>query len=88
MAVWRQVLVELVNVEGVDGADDVSAELRDVDVTEVDVLTVGRRSSAGAHCVHRLTALVFGSHVQVCLRGGGRCWRPVRLTWNAKSSEP
>lgn len=38
MTVERKVLVKLVNVEGLHIADDISAELRDVYIAEVNVL--------------------------------------------------
>lgn len=38
MAVEREVLVKLVHVKGLHVADDISAELRDVYIAEVDVL--------------------------------------------------
>lgn len=83
VAVGREVLVKLVDVESVDVADDVSAELRDVHVTEVYVLTADGVNRAGA-ALHRPVALVFVPHVKVSFRGSGRCWRPMRLTWKPK----
>ena len=51
VAVGGQVLVELVDVEGLDVGDDVAAELADVHVAEVDVelapdWAVGERAEA------------------------------------------
>lgn len=37
MAVGREVLVELVDIEGLDVGDDIAAQLADVHVTEVNV---------------------------------------------------
>lgn len=66
MTVQREVLVKLVDVEGLHIADDISAELRDVYVAEVDVLPVA---------VNKAAAFVFKvllrSMVQVCFGGGG-----------------
>ena len=67
------------DVESVDGVDDVGAELGDVHVAEVNVLT----APAAALC--RPMALMFVPCVQVSLRGSGRRWRSVRLTWTATS---
>lgn len=80
MAAGRKVLVELVHVECVHGADDVRAELGDVHVAEVDVLTAGGRHGAVA-AICRPVAVVFVCHVDFSFRGGGRCWRSVRVTW-------
>lgn len=59
VAVGRQILVELVDVEPVDGADDVGAQLRDVHVAEVDVLTAAGRSRTRGAALQRPQALVF-----------------------------
>lgn len=67
-AVQRQVLVELAHVERAHAADDVAAELRDVQIAEVDVLSCVLR--------HTLRALML-----IGLRGGRRRWRPVCLNW-------
>lgn len=83
MAVGREVLVELVDVKSVDGADDVGAELWDVHVTEVNVLTGGGRNRAG-DAVQGPMAVVFVPHVKVGFRCSWRCWRSMRLTWKPK----
>lgn len=77
-AVGREVLVELVDVEGLDGADDVGAELGDVHDTEVDVLTA---PCGGGRGVCGTLTLVFVPHVEVCFWSSWRRWRSVRLTW-------
>lgn len=78
MAVRREVLVELVDVESVDGPDDVGAEVRDVYVAEVNVLAAGR---GGGASVGRPVELVLGSRGNVGLWCSRRRWRPLRLTW-------
>lgn len=68
MAVEGEVLVKLVHVEGLHVADDISAELRDVYVAEVNVLPVA---------VNKTTAFMFQillhPVVQVCFGSSGRC---------------
>lgn len=68
MAVEREVLVKLVHVEGLHVADDISAELRDVYVAEVDVLPAA---------VDETTAFVFQillhPVVQICFGSSGWC---------------
>lgn len=68
MAVEREVLVKLMHIEGLHVADDISAELRDVNVAEVNVLPVA---------VNEATAFVFQillyPVVQVCFGSCG--WR-------------
>lgn len=64
------------DVKSVYGAYDVTAELRDVNVTEVNVLAAGGRNRA----IHRAVTLMFGPHVKVGFRGSRRCWRSMRLT--------
>lgn len=70
------------DVESIYGADDISAEVRDVHVTEINVLAAGGRNRAE---LHRLVALVLGPLVKVCFWGSGRCWKSVRVT--CKSSQ-
>lgn len=74
MAVEREVLVKLVHIEGLHVADDISAELRDVYVAEVDVLPVA---------VNKTTAFMFQIRlhpvVQVCFGSSGRCWGTMGL---------
>lgn len=72
VAVWCEVLVKLAHVKSVDGPNDISAEVCDVYITEVDVLTAGWRDGAS---VRRSGNLAFGFW---CTR---RCWRSIRLTW-------
>lgn len=50
MAVKREVLVKLMHIEGLHVADDISAELRDVNVAEINVLPAA---------VDEATAFVF-----------------------------
>lgn len=85
MAVWRQVLVELADVESINGADDVGTEFGNVHVTEVKVLTVGgkNRTAAAAH----LVGAMFTPCEQLGFRGSGRCWRSMRLTWENRQRE-
>ena len=74
MAVEREVLVELMHIKGLHVADDISAELRDVDVAEVDVLPAA---------VNKATALVFQillhPVVQICFGSSGWCRGTVGL---------
>lgn len=74
MAVEREVLVKLMHVEGLHVADDISAELRDVYITEVDVLSTA---------VNQTTAFMFKillhPVVQVCFGSCGWCRRTVGL---------
>lgn len=76
VTVQREVLVELVDVEGLDVADDVGAELGDVHVAEVYVLPVA---------VDKTAAFVFevrlGSVVQVCFGGSGRSRWSMSLSY-------
>lgn len=80
MAVEREVLVELVHVEGLHVADDLSAELRDVDVAEVDVLPVA---------VDKTAAFVFQillhPVVEVCFGSSGWCRGTMGLPWKKMS---
>ena len=82
MAVQREVLVELVHIEGLHVADDVGAELGDVHVTEVDVLPVA---------VDQTTAFVFRillrSVMKVGFRGRGRCGGAVGLPCNKNTAD-
>lgn len=50
MAIKREVLVKLMHIKGLHVADDISAELRDVNVAEVNVLPAA---------VNEATAFVF-----------------------------
>lgn len=59
-----QVLVELVDVKGIHVADDIGAQLRDVQVAEVDVLPSP---------IQVAPALMFQPKIQLCLGGGGGC---------------
>lgn len=68
MAVEREVLVKLVHVEGLHVADDISAELRDVDVAKVDVLPVAVNETAAF-----VFQILFQPVVQVGFRSSG--WR-------------
>ena len=74
MAVEREVLVELVHVEGLHVADDISAELRDVDVAEVDVLPAAVNKTAAL-----VLQILLHPVVQVCFGSGGWCGGTVRL---------
>ena len=79
VAVEGQVLVELVDVEGVHVPDDLTAQLGDVHVAEVNVLTP---------TVHQAAAfqlqLLLAPVVQVSLGGCGRGGRPVGLPWGSQ----
>lgn len=74
MAVEREVLVELVHVEGLHVADDISAELRDVDVAEVDVLPATVNKTAAL-----VLQILLHPVVQVCFGSGGWCGGTMRL---------
>ena len=74
MAVEREVLVELVHVEGLHVADDISAELRDVDVAEVNVLPAAVNKTAAL-----VLQILLHPVVQVCFGSGGWCGGTVRL---------
>lgn len=75
VAVKRKVLVELVHVEGLHVADDIGAELRDVDVAEVDVLPAAVDEAAAF-----MFQILLHPVVQVCLGSSWRCRRTMRLT--------
>lgn len=68
MAVQREVLVELMHIEGLHVADDIGAELRDVHVAEVDVLPAAVDEATGF-----VFQILLDAMVQVCFRSGGRC---------------
>lgn len=82
MAIEREVLVKFVNVKGLHIADDISAELRDVYIAEVNVLPAA---------VNKTTAFVFQilfhPVVQVCFRSSGWCRWTVGLPWKIYKSE-
>lgn len=75
MAVEREVLVKLMDVERLHIADDISAELRNVYVAEVDVLSAA---------VNKTAAFVFQillhAMVQVCFGSSGGCRWTMGLT--------
>lgn len=81
VAVEREVLVKLMHVEGLHVADDISAELRDVYVAEVDVLSAA---------VNKTTAfmlkILLHPVVQVCFGSSGWGRRTVGLPWKEKKS--
>jgi glycerate-2-kinase len=79
VAIEGQVLVKLVDIEGVHVADDFTAELRDVHIAEVDVLTPAVHQTAPFQL--QLLLAPTGGVVQVCLGGGGRGGRSVGLAW-------
>lgn len=74
MAIEWEVLVKLMHIKGLHVADDISAELRDINVAEVDVLPAA---------VNQTTAFVFQIMlhpvVQVCFGSSGRCRGAMRL---------
>lgn len=57
VAVWRQVLVQLMDVKSIDVADDICAEFWDVHVAEVNVLATGRWSRT----IPTAVGVMFGS---------------------------
>lgn len=74
MAVEREVLVKLMHIKGLHVADDISAELRDVDVAEVNVLPAA---------VNKTTAFMFQillhPVMQICFGSSGWCRGTVGL---------
>lgn len=79
-----QVLVELVHIESLHGADNIRAEFRDVHFAEVYVLTTDNRShTRTSSAVLGPVALVFDPEVQLSFGGGGRCWWAMRLPWRS-----
>lgn len=76
MAVEREVLVELVHVEGLHVADDVGAKLGDVDVAEVDVLPAAVNQTPAL-----MLQVLLHPVVQVCFGSSGWRWGTVRLPW-------
>lgn len=82
MAVEREVLVELVHVEGLHVADDVGAELGDVHVTEIDVLPAAVDQTAAF-----VFQILLRSMMKVRFRGRGRCGGPVGLPCNKNTGD-
>lgn len=68
------------DVQTIYGADDISAERRDVHVAEVNVLPVGRWSRGAGTVVCTAEAVMLGPCVQVGFRCSGRCWGPWKKT--------
>lgn len=83
-ATGRKVLVKLMHVKPVHGADDVGTELRNVHMAEVNVLAI-RRGRRAAAAIWVVLAIVFVCHMNFSVRGRGRCWRSVRMAWTKKS---
>lgn len=79
VAIEREVLVKLVNVKGLHIADDISAELRDVYIAEVNVLPAA---------VNKSTAFMFQillhPMVEVCFRSSGWCRWTMGLPWKKR----
>lgn len=76
VAVGRQVLVKLVDVEGLDVGDDLAAELSDVHVAEIDVGWLAAALLQGA----AFTLEIWLAGLHVCFRGGRRSWWTLRLS--------
>lgn len=76
-----QVLVELIDIEGLDVGDDVAAQLADIHVPEVDVELAARALLQRA----ALTLQVGLARSQVCFGGGRWCrWALGLACWSKK----
>jgi len=82
VAVERQVLVELVHVEGLHVVDDLAAQLRDVHVAEVDVLAAALHEAAAL-----VLQLLLAAVVEVGFGGGGWGGWPVGLAWGQRDNK-
>lgn len=81
VTIGRQVLVKLVDIEGLDVGDDVTTQLADVHVPEVDVELAARALLQGA----ALTLQVGLARSQVCFGGGRWCrWALGLACWSKK----
>lgn len=76
MAVRRQVLIKLVNIEASHVGDDIAAQLTNVHSSKIDVELATTALLHGPP----LTLQVSFAGGKVCLRGGRGCWRTLWLT--------
>lgn len=74
MAIQRQILVKLVDVEGLHVADHLTAQFRDVHIAEVDVLSPAFHQTAPF-----MLQFLLAPVVKVRLRGGRWGRGPVGL---------
>lgn len=74
MPVQREVLVKLMNIKGLHVADDISAQLTDVHIAEVNVLPAAVGKAAAF-----VLQVLLNSMMEICFGGGGWCRWSMRL---------